>query len=144
MALSVILAVGLPAAMAGDAIEVDPRVLSAFQKEFSPAKDVTWEVGDEHSMARFLMYDQHFIAYFTNSGELIGTARNILYIQLPLSIIKQLENRYTEVEITSITEFTRDGETSYYLQATGKGKKLLLQAFSSGQISVVRKIRNLK
>ena len=139
LAMSLMLAIGLPAALANDEKEVDPRVLATFKLEFSSAQDVQWSVDADHTTARFSLYDQGFTAYFTNEGELIGTARNILYMQLPLSVIKQIENRFAKALISSITEFTLNGETSYYLHATEKGKKLLLQAFSTGQMSIVKK-----
>ena len=141
LAMSLMLAIGLPAALAIDEKEVDPRVLATFKMEFSSARDVQWKVNADHTTAKFSLYDQGFTAYFTNDGELIGTARNILYVQLPLSIIKEIEHSFAKAEITSVTEFTLNGETSYYLHATQKGKKLLLQAFSSGQVSVVKKFK---
>ena len=141
LAMSLMLAISLPSALAIDEKEVDPRVLATFKMEFSSARDVQWNVNADHTTAKFSLYDQGFTAYFTNEGELIGTARNILYVQLPLSVIKEIENSFAKAEITSVTEFTLNGETSYYLHATQKGKKLLLQAFSSGQVSIVKKIK---
>jgi len=141
MAMSLMLAIGLPVALAIDAKEVDPRVLATFKLEFSSAQDVQWNVDADHTTARFSLYDQGFTAYFTNEGELIGTARNILYMQLPLSVIKQIEIRFAKALISGVTEFTLNGETSYFLHATEKGKKLLVQAFSSGQLAIVKKIK---
>jgi len=141
MAISLMLAIGLPAAVAGDVKEVDPRVLATFKQEFSSAQNIQWNVDADHTTARFSLYDQGFTAYFTNEGDLIGTARSILYMQLPLSVIKQFEDRFAKAIVSSVTEFTRDGETSYYLYAAEKGKMLLLQAFSTGHITVVKKIK---
>src|SRR5687768_9875581 len=90
LAMSLMLAIGLPAALAIDEKEVDPRVLATFKHEFSSARDVQWNVNADHTTAKFSLYDQGFTAYFTNGGELIGTARNILYMHLPLSVIKEI------------------------------------------------------
>lgn len=141
MAMSLLVTVSLSATPVGADPEVDPRVLSAFKLEFSTAKNVQWEIAADFTTARFSLYDQGFTAYFTNEGELMGTARTIAYMQLPLSIIKQLESRYTGYDISSIIEFTREGETSYYIQVAGKLKKLLLHAFPSGNISVEKRLK---
>jgi hypothetical protein len=142
LAMSAMLTVGLSAALAGEKTNPDPRVLSAFKKEFSFAQNVKWETTGNIYTARFSLNDQGFIAYFTEEGELISTARNILYMHLPLSVIKTLQERYTSADLSGLVEINKDGETSYYMQAEEKQKKLLLQAWPSGSIHVIKKIKS--
>jgi hypothetical protein len=142
LALSAMLTVGLSATLASEETKVDPRVLSAFKKEFSFAQNVKWEVSGDISTARFSLNDQGFIAYFTEEGELLSTARNILYMQLPLSVIKTLQERYASADLSGVVEVNKSGETSYYMQAEEKEKKVLLQAWPSGSIHVVKKIKS--
>ena len=141
LALSMILTIGLSAALANEETKVDPRVLSAFQKEFSFAKNVKWNITGELTQVRFCLNDQGFVAWYNADAELISTARNILYMHLPLSVIKSLEEKYSNADLTSILEVTRDNETTYYIQAEEKSKKLLLQATPFGNITVVKKIK---
>ena len=56
-----------------------------FKKEFSFAKDVKWEVKGELIQVNFSLNDHGFIAWYNSDAELISTARNLLYMQLPLS-----------------------------------------------------------
>jgi hypothetical protein len=141
LALSMVWTIGLSAALTHEETKVDLRVLSAFQKEFSFAKNVKWELTGELAQVRFSLNDQGFAAWYSADAELIGTARNILFMQLPLSVIKQLEEKYSHAELMSILEVTRENETTYSIQVEEKGKKLLLQATPSGNITVVKKIK---
>lgn len=141
LALSLFLTIGLTAALAYEETKVDPKVLSAFQKDFSFAKNVKWEVKTGISQVRFSIYDQSIIAWYNAEAELVSTARNILYNQLPLSVIKSLEEKYGEADFTSMQEITRGNETNYFIQVETKEKKLLLKAYSSGSLSVVKRIK---
>lgn len=141
LALSMFLTIGLSAALAYEETKVDPKVLSAFQKDFSLAENVKWEIKTGLSQVRFSIYDQSLIAWYNAEAELISTARNILYKQLPLSVIKSLEEKYSEADFTSMQEITKGNETNYFIQVESKEKKLLLKANSSGSLSVVKKIK---
>lgn len=121
--------------------KVDPRILSTFKKEFSNANNVRWEVRTDYVKAHFLLNEQGLVAYFDNTGELMSVARNLLYNQLPLSVIKGLQERYGNAVFSSIVEVTREGETSYLLETEKKGKKIMLQAASNGYVSVVKTTR---
>ena len=139
--LIVFLTIGITVSLADPITNVDPRILSAFQKEFSFAKNVKWE--EEGNLARviFSLNDQGITAWYNSDAELITTARNILYNQLPLSIMRSLDKEYTGVEILAITEITRNDETWYQIRADRKGKKLLLKANPSGNITVLKRIK---
>lgn len=141
LALSMILTIGLSAKPLNEEKKVDPRILSAFQKEFWFAKDANWDVTNELSRVRFSLNDQDFIAWYNTDAELICTARNILYMQLPLSVIKSIEENYKNAELSEITEVTKDNATSYYLKAEYKNRKYLLQASQSGTITKVKRIK---
>lgn len=141
LALSMLLTIGLSAALANEETNVDPKVLSAFQKEFSFAKNVSWGTNKDLAQVRFSLNDQGFVAWYNTEAELVSIARNILYMQLPLSVIKSLEEKYGKADLSGIVELTRDNETIYYINAEENNKKFLLQASPSGTISVVKKIK---
>jgi hypothetical protein len=139
IALSVLLTAGLPAVFAGNETKVDPRVLSAFQKDFSLAKSIFWNADGEFTQVRFLVNEQGFVAWYNTDAELVSTARNILYNQLPLSVIRSLEEKYNSSDLISILEVTHGSETTYLIYAEGKDKKFLLKATPSGEITIVKK-----
>ena len=127
--------------MASERADVDPKILSAFQKEFSFAKNAKWEVKGNLTQVNFLINDQGVMAWYNSDAELVTTARNILYNQLPISVIRTLEKEYAGADLFGITEINRNNETYYQIRADEKNKKYLLKASSSGNISVLKKIK---
>ena len=135
------LIIGINAVMASERADVDPKILSAFQKEFSFAKNVKWDVNGDFTRVNFVFNDQGVIAWYNSDAELVTTARNILYIQLPISVIRSLEKDYADATFCGITEITRNNETYYQIRADKKDKKFLLKASPSGNITVLKKIK---
>ena len=135
------LAVGITISMAAERADVDPRILAAFQKEFSFVKNVKWEVKGDLTQANFLVNDQGVVAVYNSNAELLTTARNILYNQLPFPVIRSLEKEYADATLCGIAEITRDNETYYQIRADKKNKTFLLKASPSGNITVTKKIK---
>ena len=140
-ALLAFLIIGISAVMASGRPGIDPKILSAFQKEFSFAKNAKWEIKGNLTQVNFLLNDQGVTAWYNSDGELVTTARTILYNQLPISVIRTLEKVYAGAEFISIIEVSRSNETYYQLRIDEKNKKYLLKASPSGSISVLKKIR---
>ena len=140
-ALLVFLIIGISAVMAIERAEVDPKILSAFQKEFSFAINAKWEVKGNLTQVNFLLNDQGVAAWYNSDAELVTIARNILYNQLPISVIRTLEKEYAGADFLSITEISRNNETYYQIRADEKNRKFLLKANPSGNISVLKKFR---
>ena len=141
LALSMILTIALSATPVYENPKIDPKVISAFQKEFSFAKNASWETSDGISQVRFSINDQSFIAWYNEDAELVRTARNILYMQLPLSVIKVLEEKFADADISEITEVTKETITTYYVQAEDKNKKYFLEVSPSGNITIIKRIK---
>jgi len=140
MVLFLFLAMGL-ASFANEEPAIDPRILSAFQKEFSFAKDARWEIKDGITQVRFYLNDHGFVAWYNSNAELAGTVRSLLYMQLPLSVVRSLEKDYRGAFFSNIMEVFRGDETFYQLQAEKKNKKLLLKASPGGNIIVIKRIK---
>ena len=135
------LTIGITAALANPITNVDPKILSAFQKEFSFAKNVKWEVEGNLAQVIFSLNDQGITAWYNSDAELVTTARNILYNQLPISVMRSLDKEYEGADILGITEISRNDETYYQIRADKKSKKFLLKASPSGNIIVLKKIK---
>jgi len=133
--------ISITAMMASERADVDPKILSAFQKEFSFATNAKWGVKGNLIQVNFLLNDQGVTAWYNSDAELVTTARNILYNQLPISVTRALEKEYADADFFGITEVSRNNETYYQLRADKKNKKFLLKASPSGNISVLKKIR---
>jgi len=139
--LFVFFTLGLAASIASEVADVDPRILSAFKKEFSFAQNVKWDIKGPFTQVNFSLNDQGIVAWYNAEAELVSTARNILYMQLPLSVIRSLEQNYADASLFGIVEIIRNGETFYHIRADKKNKKLLLKATPFGNIEVIKRIK---
>jgi hypothetical protein len=135
------LAIGVIVAIASEKTDVDPKILSAFQKEFSFAKNVKWDVNGDLARVNFLLNDQGVVAWYSADAELVTIARNILYMQLPISVIRSLEKDFAGADFFGIVEFTHNDDTYYQIRTEKKNKKFLLRASPSGNITVLKKIK---
>jgi hypothetical protein len=135
------LMLGISVMIASERTNIDPKILSAFQKEFSFAKNAKWEVKGNLTQVNFLLNEQGVTAWYNSDGELVTTARNILYNQLPISVTRALEKEYAGADLLGITEINRNNETYYQMRADEKSKKFLLKVSPSGNINVLKKFR---
>src|SRR5258706_1376151 len=83
----------------------NPRTLKTFQAEFKNATNVKWEEGPEIVKARFNLNNFLLIAFFNTDGELVGTARTVLFDQLPLCAMTQISNRFGKSGFYDIVEY---------------------------------------
>ena len=139
--LLTLLTIGITVTIADPVTPVDPKILSAFQKEFSFAKSVSWQEDGSLTRVNFVMNDQGITAWYNANAELVTTARNILYNQLPISVMRSLDKQYEGAGIFGITEINRNDETYYKLKVEKRGKKYLLKASPSGNIVVLKRIK---
>src|SRR5215831_4881367 len=114
---------------------------STFQDQFKGATDVKWQEGKETIIASFALNGFHVEAYFSYTGELIGTARNVLFNQLPLAVVKEINTRYGSAPVYDIIEYNSGSETFYQMTVELPTKKLQINATSGGDISVLKKIK---
>jgi len=112
---------------------------ATFQKEFGGATDVKWNQGKDLISATFILSDSRIIAYFTTEGELLGTERNVLFNQLPLSVVKEINNRYGNAPIFDIVEHTSGTETYYGMVVDTPTKRLKLKISGEGEVTVQQK-----
>lgn len=114
---------------------------STFQDQFKGATDVKWKEGKEAIKASFALNGFHVEAYFSYTGELMGTARNVLFNQLPLAVIKEINTRYGSAPVYNIIEYNVDSETFYQMTVELPTKKLEVSASSGGEISILKKVK---
>jgi hypothetical protein len=58
------------------------------------------------SKATFLFHGHPVIAFFNEDGELLGSARTVLYGQLPLTVIKSFDKRFAGAEFIEMYEIS--------------------------------------
>ena len=91
--------------------------------------------------ARFTISDMLTEAYYNEEGEFLGSARNLLFEQLPLSVIHEFNKRFDETSVLNIIEITNSEGTSYRIWLEKGDKKIKLNASANGEISILEKVK---
>jgi hypothetical protein len=119
--------------------DINSSVLKAFNKEFSGASEVAWTAGAQFYKASFVHNTQHLTAFYTYSGELLGVARNISSLDLPMNLQASLRNDYGGRWITELFEMSTEEGTTYYITLEQADSKIVLQSADGHQWSVYKK-----
>lgn len=129
-------------AFAGNGEEKISRTIREnFQKEFKGATNVKWKESGDVVKASFTLNEFHVEAYFTSEGDLIGSARTVLYNQLPLAVIKKIAERYDNATVYEIIEFVVHDETFYCMTVDTETKKVQVKISNYGDLTVMKKIK---
>ncbi|MBS1573767.1 MAG: hypothetical protein JST09_00570 [Bacteroidetes bacterium] len=139
LGLSMMVAIGISSAFANEDLKVSDKVLSSFGKDFTLAKNVQWREENGYLKVRFTVADMLIEAYYSSDGEFVGSARNLLFEQLPLSVIREFNQKYNEASILSVLEVTNNEGTSYRIWLEEDNKKIKLNASSTGEITILEK-----
>lgn len=129
-------------AFANSGDKVSKAVQTAFQKNFSGAANVNWEVSDDLCFASFELNGKKVDAAYDENGVLMGYSRKLQLSEIPLNIAQALEKDFAGYTIANgVTEIDYEGQTFYYANAVGATKILRLKCFSDGQVFVESKIK---
>lgn len=132
---------GLSSSFANENSTIDPKIISAFEKEFSFAQNVKWQSKEDLAQVSFLLNEQAVTAWYNSEAVLVTIARNLLYAQLPISVINALEKNYPDAALFGIIEVFHNNEVHYQMTAQKKNKTLLLKVTPSGNITVKKRIK---
>src|SRR5258706_16044502 len=91
-------------AFAKEERKVSPKVLNAFNTEFTTAQEVEWTVSSDYYRADFDMNGQKVSAFYNEDGDLMGITRNISSTQLPVSLQNSLKKNYSNYWISNLFE----------------------------------------
>jgi hypothetical protein len=114
---------------------------ATFQKEFNGATNVKWTEGKDVISASFILSDSRIIAYFSSDGELLGTERNVLFNQLPLAVVKEINNHFGDAPISDIIEYTSGLATYYGMYVDTPTKHLKVKITSEGDVTVEKRTK---
>lgn len=118
---------------------VNTAVLNAFNSEFATAKEVKWTSGANFYKASFIYNEQNVTAFYSFQGEMLGLARNISSLDLPMSLQTSLKNEYGGRWITELFELSTEEGTSYYITLEQADSKIVLKSENGSQWSVYKK-----
>jgi hypothetical protein len=112
-------------------VNVNAKVLDAFNSNFATAKEVTWTASRNYYKAAFVFNDQHVFAFYYADGELMGLTRYISSLDLPISLQASLKKDYSNYWISDLFEVSNSEGTSYYITLENADAKVVLKSAGS-------------
>lgn len=128
---------------AADITKVDQRVLAAFEKEFTSATNVSWEVlkSEDIFHASFVYGNDIMEAYYSTEGELIAAARHISSEKLPLLVAKSLRENFGSYQFRQASEYISSSVTSYIVTVDNEKSTLILRIYNNGKPEVLKRTK---
>lgn len=115
---------------------IDERVEKSFKKTFASAQQESWSRVNNLNKVQFNLNGQVLFAYLDDEGTLVGVYRNILSTQLPISLMTEVKEEYSDYWISTLFEVANEGATTYYITLENAGQQLVLKSENSSSWSV--------
>ena len=108
------LTVGIGSSFAAPTGNSNDIVIASFRKEFKTADVMAIEVRKAYTKVTFKLNNLVLFAYYAENGDLLAIVRNILSTQLPIQLLMDLKQKYSNSWITDLFEMNVNGQTTYY------------------------------
>jgi hypothetical protein len=103
----------------------------SFRKEFKHAEVLSTDDGKDYTKITFKMNGAILNAFYNEKGELLAITHNIRCTELPLTLLMQIKQYYTNYWITDCFEIDTNGTTNYYITVENSDTKLTLRSNES-------------
>ena len=123
--------VGIGSSFAAPTGNDNDVIIASFRKEFKTADVMGIEVKKDYTKVTFKMNSLVLFAYYSENGELLAVVRNILSTQLPIQLLMDLKQNYTNSWITDLFEMSVNGQTTYYATLENGDTRITLRSNSS-------------
>lgn len=122
-------------------IKMNQRVLAAFEREFTTATNVSWEVLKNEGIyhASFIYGNEVMEAYYNAEGEMIAAARHLSLERLPLLVSKSIRENFSRYQFKSASEYMNAEHTSYIVTLENEKSKVVARIYGSGSVEILKK-----
>ena len=120
---------------------INPLAEETFKKYFAGAANVNWSEEEGYLKVTFTWADHRTIAYFNLKGELAGSVRNLFFNQLPLAVMRSIQQSFDHPVVVEIREISNEEGIYYGLSLEDGNKKFKLRVNSLGDILEKTKLK---
>lgn len=138
LSIATVLMMGI-GAFANSHDEISKLTINAFNKDFSAARNISWEKKQDFVKVTFTLNDQVMFAYYDNNGVLKAVVRNLASEQLPINLYTELKSGYADYWISDLFEVASDDQTTYFVTLENADRKIVLTSISGNSWSVYAK-----
>ncbi|MCG2617920.1 hypothetical protein LZZ85_26700 [Terrimonas sp. NA20] len=132
---AVVLTVSIVSSFANPVEKADPKAEQAFNKQFAGAQNIIWSRTDQDVMKVSFVWGGHStVAYFNSNAEFVGSIRNMFFDQLPMIVIRAVDQKFKSPVVTEVREVSTDEGTTYALAIEEGVKKYTVKFNSLGEV----------
>lgn len=124
-------------AKTGDEKKVSYKVITEFTSNFGEAENVNWKVTAEFTKATFTLDDRTMEAFYSTSGEFLGSSYKLAFNKLPKNAITTITTKYQfpPYELKECIKYTNaDGVTKYFVSLKKENKTTILEIEQNGSV----------
>ena len=103
-------------------------VVTAFSQTFSHAREVSWENFGNYFEATFWQKGKTIYAFYSDNGEFMGEAKNILSDKLPEPLRAEIKSKFPGYWITDLAEYRVNDNHGFVITLENADKKIVLKA----------------
>ena len=120
---------------------ISAKIKTVFEKDFASASNIVWTQKEDIYVASFTINDNELAAAYTADGELLVMSRYINAAQLPLKVIRALQEKYAGYTIgESVIELAKD-QTTYIINAENAKYKIKAEVDASGNWYAIKRTK---
>ena len=140
---AIILVMGFVSAFASDSKPAGDGIASSFYKDFSNAKEVSWQQEKGYHVASFKMNGNIMMAYYDNRFGLIAVVHHMLSDNLPIYLQVDLKNNYSNYWVSDLYEVASARESHYRITLENADKIIVLNSFNGRNWKVQSEIAKM-
>ena len=103
----------------------------SFQKEFKNAQVISWEVSRKFIKVTFKLNDMVLFAFYSGNGQLLAVTRDIVSSQLPINLVRELRQNYSNFWVTDLFEINGDEQNCYYITLENADSKVVMRSIDN-------------
>ena len=126
--VALFLTVGIGSSFATPTSDGNELVVASFHKDFKRAEIMGMELKKDYTKVTFKLNNLVLYAFYSANGELIAVVRNIVSTQLPIQLLMDLKQNYSNYWITDLFEMSSDGETNYFITLENADGRITLRS----------------
>lgn len=126
---------------AGEGITISDKLLQAFQQTFPEAREVRWVEEPSAFEVTFRQNDILTKVEYDKDAHFMSSLRYYTEKNLPVTIICQLQKKYTGKTIFGVTELSTESSTDYYVKLVDDHNWYTVRSDAEGNMQTVEKYR---
>jgi hypothetical protein len=137
--IAALFAVSFMTSAFAEGTKVSYTVLSNFKSQFKNVSDAEWTTGDGFIKATFVHNDVRTEAFYSPTGDMIGTSKGVTLDQLPVQAKRNFSKRYDGYNVTEAIRFEGTDEAAYYVSAQNEKESVIVKVADNNEVSLVKR-----